>query len=195
MLVSGVGRLGLLCVVVLAAPSLLKLRARGEGAFLTILNGVLPRPLVIFLGGGDCRSAVSLRAGHRDLGVTNGICLCARRRPSLFARGPVGLPEAALAGRRDLGRRGRLVLFTIYTPVYATITAVCTIFLYVSYVVRALGAWAYGESWTHGSMGLGPLVSAAGCYERVGCTGLILMWNAAAESKGGMGGGRLRWPL
>ena len=40
------------------------------------------------------------------------------------------------------------VLFTLYTPVYATITAVCTIFLYVSYVVPcAWGAWAYGNSW------------------------------------------------
>ena len=62
-------------------------------------------------------------------------------------------------------------LFTIHTPVYATITAVCTIFLYISYVLpTALGAWAYGRTWTvMGPWDLGrwyrPLavLSVAGC--------------------------------
>ena len=41
------------------------------------------------------------------------------------------------------------VLFSIWTPVYSTITAVCTIFLYISYVVpTALGLRAYGRTWT-----------------------------------------------
>lgn len=39
--------------------------------------------------------------------------------------------------------------FTIYTPVYSTITVVCVIFLYVSYLMPiALGAFAYGRTWT-----------------------------------------------
>ncbi len=39
-------------------------------------------------------------------------------------------------------------MFTLWTPVYATITAVCTIMLYVSYVIPAvLGARALGRSW------------------------------------------------
>ena len=52
--------------------------------------------------------------------------------------------------------------FTLYTPVYATITAVCTIFLYVSYVVPcALGAGLMeraGPSWARGTWaaGIGP---------------------------------------
>lgn len=41
------------------------------------------------------------------------------------------------------------VAFTIYTPVYSTITAVCVIFLYISYVIpTALGLFAYGRTWT-----------------------------------------------
>ena len=41
------------------------------------------------------------------------------------------------------------VLFTVYTPVYSTITAVCVIFLYISYVIPALlGLRAYGRTWT-----------------------------------------------
>ena len=41
------------------------------------------------------------------------------------------------------------VLFTVYTPVYSTITAVCTILLYLSYVLPSvLGALAYGRTWT-----------------------------------------------
>ena len=48
-LVSGVAGWILLCVVVLAAPSLPAAAAQGEGAFLSIMNGVLPRPLVVVL--------------------------------------------------------------------------------------------------------------------------------------------------
>lgn len=41
------------------------------------------------------------------------------------------------------------VAFTVYTPVYSTIAAVCVIFLYISYVVPiALGLFAYGRTWT-----------------------------------------------
>ena len=39
--------------------------------------------------------------------------------------------------------------FTAYTPAYATITAVCAIFLYISYVLpTALGLLAHGRTWT-----------------------------------------------
>ena len=48
-LVSGVAGWILLCVVILAAPSLPTAAAHGEGAFLSIMNGVLPRSLVVAL--------------------------------------------------------------------------------------------------------------------------------------------------
>ena len=68
------------------------------------------------------------------------------------------------------------VLFTLYTPVYSTITAVCTIFLYLSYVVPiVLGARAHGRTWTTmGPWHLGrwfrPLawLSVAGCVALIG---------------------------
>jgi amino acid transporter len=41
------------------------------------------------------------------------------------------------------------ILFTVYTPVYSTITAACVIFLYVSYVIpTAIGLFAYNLTWT-----------------------------------------------
>jgi amino acid transporter len=66
---------------------------------------------------------------------------------------------------------GAAILFTLYTPVYSTITAVCTIFLYISYVLPiALGARARGRTWTttgpwHLGVWFRPLawVSVAGC--------------------------------
>lgn len=39
------------------------------------------------------------------------------------------------------------IAFTIYTPVYSTITAICVIFFYVSYVISsALGLFACGRT-------------------------------------------------
>jgi amino acid transporter len=41
------------------------------------------------------------------------------------------------------------VAFTVYTPVYSTITVICVIFLYVSYLIPiALGFVAYERTWT-----------------------------------------------
>jgi amino acid transporter len=41
-----------------------------------------------------------------------------------------------------------MVLFTVYTPVYSTITAVCTIFLYISYVLPTVfGLLTYQRQW------------------------------------------------
>ena len=69
------------------------------------------------------------------------------------------------------------VLFTIYTPVYATITAVCTILLYISYVVPCvLGAWAHGKSWTiMGPWDLGRWYRPLAVVSAAGCIGLIVI--------------------
>ncbi len=52
------------------------------------------------------------------------------------------------------------VLFAVYTPVYVTIITVCTIFLYLSYILPiALGFFAYGRTWTRmGPWQLGGLI-------------------------------------
>ena len=69
------------------------------------------------------------------------------------------------------------VLFTLHTPVYSTITAVCTIFLYVSYVLpTALGAWAYGRTWTAmGPWNLGRWYRPLAVLSVAGCAALIVI--------------------
>jgi amino acid transporter len=69
------------------------------------------------------------------------------------------------------------LLFTIYSPVYSTITAVCVIFLYVSYVVpSALGIAAYGRTWTTmGPWRLGGWYRPLAAMSVIGCVGLIVI--------------------
>jgi amino acid transporter len=69
------------------------------------------------------------------------------------------------------------VAFVIYTPMYSTIAAACTIFMYVSYVIpTTLGLVAYGRSWKR----MGPWNMGAVAYRTfsvfsiLGC-GLFLL--------------------
>ncbi len=86
--------------------------------------------------------------------------VCPKRRSP-----PVAIWGVALAA----------ILFTLHTPVYSTITAVCTVFLYVSYVLpAALGAWAYGRSWSAmGPWNLGRWYRPLAVLSVIGCLGLI----------------------
>jgi amino acid transporter len=174
-LVSGVAGWILLAAVVLAAPSVSEAAAQGEGAFLWILTTVLPRPLTAALGAG-----IVLAQYLCGLATVTS----ASRMAYAFARDG-GLPFSP-AVRRVCPRRrtpavaiwvvaGAAVLFTIYTPIYSTITAVCTIFLYLSYVLpTALGAWAYGRTWTAmGPWDLGRAYRPLAVLSVAGCAGLI----------------------
>lgn len=69
------------------------------------------------------------------------------------------------------------VLFTVYTPVYSTITAVCTIFLYVSYVLpTAIGFVAHGSWWTQfGPWSIGRWYRPLAALSVLGCVGLIVI--------------------
>ena len=61
-------------------------------------------------------------------------------------------------------------LFTFYTPVYSTITAVCVIFLYISYMLPiGLGLVAFGRTWTQ----MGPW-SIGGAYRIVAL--ICVLW-------------------
>jgi amino acid transporter len=68
-------------------------------------------------------------------------------------------------------------LFTVYTPVYSTITAVCVIFLYISYVLPTiLGLLAYGKTWqTMGPWTMGVWYRPAAVVSAAGCVGLIVI--------------------
>ena len=69
------------------------------------------------------------------------------------------------------------VLFTVYTPVYSTITAVCVILLYVSYVLpTAIGLVAHGRWWTEfGPWQLGRWFRPLAVVSVLGCVGLIVI--------------------
>ena len=176
-LVSGVAGWILLGVVVLAAPAVPEAAAQGERAFLGILTDVLPRPLWRFLvaaiviaqylcGLATLTSASRMAfAFARDGGLPWSRTvrwICPKRRTPPVAIWSVALASAA---------------FTLYTPVYATITVVCTIFLYLSYVVPcALGARAHGRSWTiMGPWDLGVWYRPLAIVSTLGCAGLIVI--------------------
>jgi amino acid transporter len=174
-LVSGIAGWILLSTVVLAAPSLPQAAAQGEKAFLSIIRSVLPGQLVMSLVVGIvvaqylCGLAAVTSASRmafafaRDGGLPWSChvrWICPRRRSPAVAIWVVAIAS---------------VLFTLYTPVYATITAVCTIFLYISYVLpTALGAWTYGRTWTvTGPWKLGRWFRPLAVLSVAGCTGLI----------------------
>ncbi len=176
-LVSGVAGWILLAAVVLAAPSLPEAAARGEGAFLSIMDGVLPRPLAVaFIAG------IVLAQYLCGLATVTS----ASRMAFAFARDG-GLPYSAAVRWVCPRRRSpavaiwmvttAAVLFTLYTPAYATITAVCTIFLYISYVLpTALGARAYGRTWTAmGPWNLGSWYRPLAVLSVAGCAGMIVI--------------------
>ncbi|QEL15319.1 amino acid permease [Limnoglobus roseus] len=72
---------------------------------------------------------------------------------------------------------GASVLFTVYSPVYSTITAVCVIFLYISYVLpTVIGLFAYGRWWTEmGPWTLGAWFRPLAVVSALGCVGLIVI--------------------
>jgi amino acid transporter len=168
---SGLLGWAMVSAIVLAAPSLERAAAQGDGAFAWIAAEVLPPRLRLALLAGT--AAAQYLCGLAT--VTS-----ASRMSYAFARDG-GVPLSRWA-RRVSPRFGTPVVsiwavsamalgFTIYTPVYSTITSVCTMFLYVSYVVPiALGLAAHGRTWTRmGPWSLGPwyrpvaVVSVAWC--------------------------------
>ncbi len=65
----------------------------------------------------------------------------------------------------------------MYTPVYSTITAVCVIFLYISYVMPTMmGVRAYGRTWVKmGPWDLGPLYRPLAIISVLACLMLIVV--------------------
>jgi amino acid transporter len=176
-LVSGLAGWILLSAVVLAAPGLAEAAGHGEGAFLWIVRSVLPGPLAIGLIAGIvlaqylCGLATVTSASRmafafaRDGGLPFSKAVrwvCPKRRTP-----PLAIWSVAIAA----------VVFTVWTPVYATITAVCTIFLYISYVLpTALGFAAIGRTWTAlGPWDLGIWYRPLAALSIVGCLALIVI--------------------
>jgi amino acid transporter len=170
-LVSGVFGWVMLCAVVLAARDPAAAARQGDNAFAFIVAGALPVWLarLLFLGIALAQYLCGLAT------VTS-----ASRMAFAFARDR-GLPASRLLAGVSLRFRTPAaaiwtvalasVAFTVYAPVYSTISAVCTLLLYLSYVLpTALGLLAYRRTWTRmGPWDLGgwyrplALVSVLGC--------------------------------
>jgi hypothetical protein len=88
--------------------------------------------------------------------------------------GPAIIAVAALA-----------IAFTVYTPVYSTITLVCAIFLYLSYVIPiGLGLLAYGRTWkTMGPWNLGVWFRPLAIAAILGCTVLVIIGMAPPNDR------------
>jgi amino acid transporter len=175
--ISGFAGWLMLSAIVLAIPNPAQVAAKGERAFAYALSSVLPASLVSVLGLGIILAMYGCGLGA----VTS-----ASRMAFAFARDG-GLPLSNQF--RHVSPKFRTPssaiwssallawAFTLWTPVYATITAICTIFLYISYVLpTALGVWASGRTWTRmGPWLLGPWYRPLAVISAVGCVALILI--------------------
>jgi amino acid transporter len=174
-LVSGVFGWAMLCAVVLAARDPDGAARQGDGAFAGIVDGALTG---VLWGAPAAALYVGIAAAQYLCGLAT--VTSASRMAFAFARDG-GLPFSLQLRRVNPVFRTPIasiwtvsllaVGFTLFTPVYSTITVVCTVFLYVSYVLpTALGLWAYRRSWTRmGPWDLGvwyrplALLSVLGC--------------------------------
>lgn len=139
----------MLSAVIVAAPDLKAAAAQGGSGFFAIVNAVIPNPyrlilwLVVAVAQYACGLATVTSASRmifafaRDGGLPASDKL---RRVSPKHRTPVSAIWTAVI---------LSIAFTVYTPVYTTIAAVCVIFLYISYALPiAAGFFAYNRSWT-----------------------------------------------
>jgi amino acid transporter len=148
-LVSGLFGWIMLAALVAAAPDPDAAAAKGNDAFSSIVGAVAPGPV-----------ALALYAGIAGAQYLCGLATVTSvsRMAYAFARDG-GLPFSGALRKVSPEHRTPVaaiwatalvsIAFTVYTPVYSTIAAVCTIFLYLSYVIpTALGLFAWGRTWT-----------------------------------------------
>lgn len=176
-LISGVAGWIMLIAIVLAIPDERAAANQGAAVFFWTMLKVLPGWLVKLLLAG--------------IVVAQYLCglatvTSASRMTYAFARDG-GLPGSKWLHRVDAKHKVPVqaiwtvailaVLFTVYTPVYSTITAVCTICLYISYVLpTAIGLLAYGRSWTQmGPWQLGRWFRPVAIVSFGGCAALIVI--------------------
>lgn len=176
-LVSGVVGWVMLSAVVLAVPDPASGAALGEKVFAHTLTATVPGWLATALFVGAvvaqylCGLATVTSASRmafafaRDGGLP--FSSAVRRVSPRFRTPPVAVWGVSVAA----------VAFTAFTPVYTTITAVCVILLYVSYVVpTVLGFAAHGRSWTtFGPWTLGRWFRPLAVVSVIGCGGLIVI--------------------
>src|SRR5262245_51828766 len=174
--VSGLFGLAMLAAIVLAIPDPAAAAAAGGSAFPNTLFAVVPKGFAVALYGGCvlaqylCGLATITSASRmafafaRDGGLPGSRAI--RWVSPRYKSPPVAVWGVSVAA----------VAFTVYSPVYSTITAVCVIFLYVSYVLpTAAGLLAYGRTWTaFGPWHLGRWFRPLAVVSLITCVGLIV---------------------
>lgn len=174
-LVSAIFGWVMLMAMVLAMPSLEHGAKEGANVFFWLLQSVLPFWLEISI-------LFGVLVAQYICGLAT--VTSASRMMYAFARDG-GLPWSSFLKRvctRHLTPVTAIwatvlcsVGFTLYTPVYSTITVVSVILLYLSYIVPvALGFWLYGRSWdSDGPWTLGRMFKPLCMIAVTGCFGLI----------------------
>ena len=175
--VSGIVGWVMLGVVVISIQDPLVVAESGENAFMTALRHAVGSGMAMALGLSAC-------VGQYLCGLAT--VTAASRMTYAFARDG-GLPYSVTLARVSPGTRAPVaaiwavsvtsVLFTVWTPVYATIASVCTMLLYLSYVVPlVLAARALGRTWTEmGPFQLGRWFIPASMVSVIGCAGLVVI--------------------
>lgn len=175
-LVSGIAGWVMLAAIVLAMPNLSDAAEQGGQAFFWTVRSVIPRTAPFLLAGIAfaqflCGMATVTSASRmvyafaRDGGLP---CSELLRSVSTRFQSPAAAIWTVAIGS---------VLFTVSTPVYSTITAVCVIFLYISYVLpTALGLHTFGRTWTKmGPWTLGIWYRPLALISILGCLGLLVI--------------------
>ena len=162
-LISGLFGWLMLSALVLAAPNLEEAARAGDGAFVWIIRAVLPGWLAATLFAG-----IALAQYLCGLATVTS----ASRMVYAFARDG-GMPWSSALRRVSSIHRtparaiwlvaGLAVAFTVYSPVYATLSIVCAMFLYVSYVLpAALASPPRTNVDANGTVGSRTMVSTSG---------------------------------
>jgi amino acid transporter len=160
---------------VLAIPDMSTAAAQGASSFFGMMDAVLPKGLRIVL-------YVGIALAQYLCGLAT--VTSASRMTYAFARDG-GLPfSASLKSVSPAHRTPAAAIWTVallcvgfavYTPVYSTITSVCTIFLYLSYGLPVcLGLLAFGRTWTKmGPWSIGNAYRIVATICVFGCAGLV----------------------
>jgi amino acid transporter len=174
--VSAIAGWLMLASFVIACPDTAEAARQGPNALLWILQQVLPSWLVgLFLIG------IAMAQFFCGLATVTS----ASRMVFAFARDG-GLPASKWlqqVGRWQTPDRAVwlvatfAVLFSVWTPVYSTITMVSVIFLYISYVIPSFLGWiAYGKRWKQmGPWQVGWAYRPLAALSVIGCVGLIAL--------------------
>jgi amino acid transporter len=174
-LVSGIAGWALVSSIVLAMPSLEEAAGQGSMVFFWVMGKVISPPLALTL-------LVCIAVAQYLCGLAT--VTSASRMMFAFARDN-GLPASAalkkvsprfLTPAHAIWTVALLALiFTLYTPVYSTITVVCVIFLYLSYVLPVLlGLWSHGRTWTvFGPWTIGRWYKPFSVISVLGCAALL----------------------